>query len=98
MAGERRHTDINVWEKRITLWVMAALVALATGQVVEMNMSVKIIQKDIEISRRKDLKQDERLDTIAKEQTEIKLIQNGHEIRLGNLETFRPGKEKGSLN
>lgn len=89
MGVERRCTDINVWEKRITLWVMAALVAIATGQVVEMNMSVKVIQKDIELSRQKDLKQDERIDTLAEEQHKIKIIQNGHEIRLGNIEALR---------
>jgi len=85
-CAERRRTDINVWEKRITLWFMAALVSIATAQVVEMNTSVQMIKKDIDANLKKDEGQDGRLDTIATEQNKIQIGLNGHEIRLESVE------------
>lgn len=85
-CAERRHTDINVWEKRITLWFMAALVSIATAQVVEMNTSVQLIKKDIDANLKKDEGQDGRLENLASEQNRIKLGLNGHEIRLETVE------------
>lgn len=84
--SERRHTDINVWEKRITLWFMAALVSIATAQVVEMNTSVKMIRKDIDANMKNDEGRDGKLDILASEQSKIKMGLNGHEIRLGSVE------------
>jgi len=85
-CAERRHTDINVWEKRITLWFMAALVSITTAQVVEMNTSVQIIRKDIDANLKKDEGQDGRLEILASEQNKINLGLNGHEIRLETVE------------
>lgn len=83
---ERRRTDINVWEKRITLWFMAALVSIATAQVVEMNTSVKMIRKDIDANMKNDEGRDWKLDSLASEQNKLKLVQSGHEIRLETVE------------
>lgn len=85
-CSERRHTDINVWEKRITLWFMAALISIATAQVVEMNTNMKVIQKEIDTTAKKNENQDGRLEVLASEQGKIKLGLNGHEIRLGSVE------------
>ncbi len=85
-CAERRHTDINVWEKRLTLWFMAALVSIATAQVVEMNTSVQMIKKDIDLNLKKDEGQDGRLENLASEQTRMKMGLNGHEIRLETVE------------
>lgn len=85
-CSERRHTDINVWEKRITLWFMAALVSIATAQVVEMNTNMKVIQKEIDTTAKKNDHQDGRLEALASEQGKIKLGLNGHEIRLESVE------------
>lgn len=84
--SERRRTDINVWEKRISLWFMAALVSIATAQVVEMNTSVKMIRKDIDANMKNDEDRDGKLDILASEQSKIKMGLNGHEIRLESVE------------
>jgi len=54
---ERRNTDLNIWEKRITLWIMTAMIGIATTHVMGMSGDIKVIRNDLTYNKETDIQQ-----------------------------------------
>lgn len=54
---KRRNTDLNIWEKRITLWIMTAMIGVATTHVMGMSGDIKVIRNDLTYNKETDIQQ-----------------------------------------
>jgi len=79
---ERRDTDINLWEKRIVLYLMTVMIGVATTQAVEMNSCIKIMKVDLAYNKEADAKQSKGILDLGVEQYSIKRIQDNQGYRL----------------
>lgn len=83
---EKRKGDITLWEKRFSIYLLTLMVGIATGQIVEMNTSVKLIKSDLAYNRDLDAEQDTEIKDLKVVQQEIKSTQKQNCYRLDNVE------------
>jgi len=86
IKAERRVTDINVLEKRITIYLITLLVGVCTSVLVEMRGDFKVVSAEMAYNKEVDILQTNRMDGIEASQGKFRNIQIDHAHRLNNVE------------
>lgn len=83
---ERRRNDVNIWEKRISLYLITAMVGACVMYLSNMDKSMALIKSEIAYNLKEDEERQKEIVGLQEVQEKLRLTSIRQESRICNLE------------